>query len=96
MISWSDCTTSLVLASGYYQVPWTEDSQSKTVFIMPDGHYEFTQMPFRLVNAPADFQRIVSIVLGPLTNTIVMAYMDNLLTPAGILAKGLETLREQW
>ncbi|XP_064462728.1 uncharacterized protein LOC135373461 [Ornithodoros turicata] len=58
--------TTLDLASGYYQVPITESSRSKTAFVTPDGHYEFTRMPFGLVNAPAVFQRMINAVLCPL------------------------------
>lgn len=44
--------TTLDLAAGYHQIELSEDSRAVTAFITADGHYEYTRMPFSLVNAP--------------------------------------------
>ncbi|KAM7300998.1 uncharacterized protein ISCGN_016568 [Ixodes scapularis] len=55
--------TSLDLASGYYQIPMSEEWRHKTESVTPDGHYEFVRMPFGFENAPAGFQRMINAVL---------------------------------
>ncbi|KAK9745512.1 Reverse transcriptase (RNA-dependent DNA polymerase) [Popillia japonica] len=73
--------TSLDLKSGYYQMP-----RDKTAFLFPDVHYQFTRLPFGIINGPAVFQRM----LGSLWFTIVMAFMDDLLIPSASIEEGLQ------
>lgn len=84
--------TTLDLASGYYQIPLTEDSKSKTAFVTPDGQWEFNRMPFGLANAPAVFQRTVNKALGSLRFDTAVAYMDDILVPSVSFDEGLERL----
>lgn len=69
----------LDLASGYYQVPISEDSKPLTSFVTPDGQYEFNRMPFGLANAPAVFQRMMNKVLGSARFSEATAYIDDVL-----------------
>ncbi|GJR32160.1 reverse transcriptase domain-containing protein [Tanacetum coccineum] len=43
--------------SGYFQISIEPMDQEKTTFTCPFGTYAYKQMPFRLCNAPATFQR---------------------------------------
>ena len=86
--------TTLDLASGYYQVPVVKDSRPKTVFVTPDGHYQFKRMPFGLCNAPAVFQRLMNCVLGSFHDRIAMTHIDDTIVPAQNFKEGLNNLRQ--
>ena len=45
---------------------------------MPFGKYEFNAVPFGLVQAPAYFQQLISIVLQDCSD-FVMAYLDDII-----------------
>ena len=68
--------TTLDLKSGYWQVEMEEASIPRTAFGTQDGHYEFLRLPFGLKNAPADFSRMMYMVLGDLT--FVEIYLDDI------------------
>lgn len=86
--------TALDMTSGYYQIPISNESVEKTVFVTSDGHYEFLRMPFGLCNAPAVFQRAVHKALGPLKDTIAFVYLDDILIPSVDKEEGLTRLRQ--
>lgn len=82
----------LDLASGYYQVPISEQSKALTAFVTPDGHYEFNRMPFGLANAPAVFQRMMNRVLGSARYSEATVYIDDVLIYAKNIDECLERL----
>lgn len=93
--------STLDLASGYYQIPIKESDCHKTSFVTPDGQFEFTRMPFGLVNAPSTFMRTVNMVLNntdklsehhPRTDKVATAYMDDIIIPSKTIAEGLDKL----
>jgi hypothetical protein len=65
----------LDLRAGYWQISMAPDSIKYTAFRTHRGLYEWTRMPFGLVNAPASFQRLMEIVLGDLWWKGVMVYL---------------------
>ena len=71
--------SSLELASGYWQVRLSSDSQEKIAFITHSGLYKFTVMPFRLCNAPMTFQRLMEGMLSTLASEKCLMYLDDVL-----------------
>ncbi|KAJ1100036.1 hypothetical protein NDU88_005125 [Pleurodeles waltl] len=65
------------LTAGYWQIKMAPGANEKTAFSTPDGHYQFTVMPFGLKNAPATFQRLVNQVLAGL-ESFSAAYLDDI------------------
>ena len=69
--------STLDLASGYWQIPLTEEAKKKTAFVTKDGLFEFTRMPFGLTNAPASFQRLMTMVLAKAYGIYALVYVDD-------------------
>lgn len=65
------------LSKGYWQVPLAETVKALTAFITPDGLFQFTTMPFGLVNAQASFSRLMRKVLREIEG--VDNYVDDIL-----------------
>ena len=65
------------LKSAYTQVRLDVKHQHKTAFSSPWGLYEFTRMPFGLVNAPATFQRIMSNLFREEIFKFMVCYLDD-------------------
>ena len=49
----------------------------KTTFRMRYGHFEFTVMPFRLMNAPAAFMDLMHRVFQPYLDHSVVVFVDD-------------------
>jgi len=83
----------LDLASGYWQVGMSQDSQEKTAFVTSDGLYEFTVMPFGLCNAPATFQPLMENVLTGVARKKCLVYLDDVLVMGSTFEEHLDNLR---
>ena len=46
---------------------------------MKYGHYEYTVMPFGLMNAPVSFQQFINEVLGEYLDIFMIAYLNDIL-----------------
>lgn len=66
------------LASGYHQVPVTEQDIKKTAFCTPFGLFEFQRMPFGLCNAPSTFQRLMERMFGDQHCQSLLLYLDDI------------------
>ena len=51
--------------------------KAKSAFVTPTDKYEFTRCPFRLMQAPAYFQRLINKVLAGLN--IAFGHLDDIL-----------------
>ena len=67
------------LASGYHQVSVARKDQEKTAFVTPWGHYEYVVMPFGLCNAPATFQRLMTLIFSGLIGLDCLIYLDDII-----------------
>lgn len=66
------------LVSGYHQIALRPEDRYKTAFSALGGHYEFTRLPFGLINSAAGFQRIMMQVLEGLVGEICFVYIDDI------------------
>ena len=65
------------LRSSYHHIALGKSSRAKTAFVTLFGKYEFLMVPFRLAQAPAYFQLLMSKVLKGLK--FVMTYLDDII-----------------
>ena len=65
--------------SGFWQINIKEEHKDRTGFTVPLGHYEFSRLPFGLSNNPANFQRLMDLVLKNPMRTECHVYFDNVI-----------------
>ena len=67
----------LDLHTGYHHIPLDKSSIPKTAFNSPFRKYEYVKVPFRLAQAPAYFQELMTGILKDFPFTI--AYLDDII-----------------
>ena len=80
--------------SGYYHLELTPESQAKSAFVVRGprgGKWEFKRCPFRLTQAPAYFQLLVSKVIEGLP--FAFGYLDDILVFSANIEEHLEHIR---
>ena len=86
--------SSLDLKSGYWQIKMDEESKPLPAFTVGLlGFYECKMMPFRLINAPATFRRLMETCLGDLNLHWCIIYLDDIVIFSKDLASHLERLQ---
>ncbi|XP_065325766.1 uncharacterized protein LOC135932296 [Pelmatolapia mariae] len=80
------------LASGYNQVPVTEEDRPKTAFCTPFGLFEWNRMPFGLCNAPSTFQRLMQRLFGDQQCQSLLLYLDDIVIFSSTVQQHLERL----
>ena len=86
--------STLDLKSGYWQMPMSLSSIPKTAFTCLRGLFEFTRLPFGLVNAPSQFQRAMNQVLSGLIGRNCMVYIDDIVVYSKTVADHARDLEE--
>ena len=71
--------TSLDARSGFHQLPIDEADQPKTAFTTPQGRFQFTKLPFGMLNASFQFQRAIEQVLKDALKEIARVYIDDII-----------------
>ena len=77
------------LSKGYWQIPVAPEDMHKTAFVTPDGQYEFTRMPFGMVNSLV--RRLRKILEGM---TGVGSYIDDIVLYSDSWEDHLRMLKE--
>lgn len=85
--------TTIDLRSGYWQVPVKEEDRDKTAFTSPFGNFRFKRMPFGLRNSPSTFQRLIDRLRSGLKDTLVLAYLDDIMILSSTIEEHLADLR---
>ena len=71
--------TSFDLAQGYLQMAMEEEDMKKTAFRAGlSGLYEFTRMPFGLINAGASFSHLMEMCIGDQQYITLLFYLDDI------------------
>nr|GFA77789.1 hypothetical protein [Tanacetum cinerariifolium] len=73
------CFSKKYLCSGYHQLRVREEDIPKTTFRARYGHFEFTFMPFGLMNTPAVFMDLMNRVCKPYLEKFVIMFIDDIL-----------------
>ena len=69
--------TTLDLHAGYHPIPLDKSSIPNTAFNSPFGKYKYVKVPFRLAQAPAYFQELMTGIL--MDFPFAIAYLDDII-----------------
>ena len=80
------------LTKGYWQIPVAPEDVHKTAFVTPDVQYEFTRMPFGMVNSGATLVRGLRKILEGMPG--VGSYVDDIVIYSDSWEDHIKTLKE--
>ncbi|KAL0180378.1 hypothetical protein M9458_025820, partial [Cirrhinus mrigala] len=85
--------TKLDLRNAYNLIRIREGDEWKTAFSTTTDHYEYSVMPFGLVNSPSVFQAFVNDVFRDMLNRWVIVYIDDILILSDTLESHIQHVR---
>jgi hypothetical protein len=85
--------TKLDIREAYHRLRVAPGDEWKTAFRTRYGHYEYTVVPFGLVNAPAAFQGLINNVLREHLDQFCIAYLDDIVVYSNSLEEHREHVR---
>ncbi|MEO0790884.1 MAG: reverse transcriptase family protein, partial [Bacteroidota bacterium] len=83
--------TKIDLQKGYYQIGLTDNAKSISAFITPFVLFQYTVMPFGMINAPATFQGAINYTIQGLEG--INSYLDDLLVISDTWEAHVERLK---
>ncbi|EYB94915.1 hypothetical protein Y032_0166g90 [Ancylostoma ceylanicum] len=82
------------MAPGYWQIRLSDTAKEKSAFTTSEGLFEFEVLPFGLSTSPAEFQRLMDMVLGEIgvKDSEVFVYIDDILIATKTVERHYEVL----
>ena len=82
------------LKAAYHQIPMEKSSKRYTAFAIPgSGLWQYTRLPFGLVNAPMTFVRLIDALFGPEVEPHVFGYLDDIIVVTETFDEHLKWLK---
>ncbi len=85
--------SNLDLLSGYWQLPMAPEFREVTTFSTPNGHFEWTRMPFCLKGATLTFQRTMNNIFGDMLGNSIYIYLGDIIIASKDTTSHIETLK---
>ena len=79
---------------GYHQIALVAEDQEKTAFISPNANYHYTVMLFRLKNAGATYQRMMTRMFRDKIGRTVEVYIDDMVVKSKQKKGHIDDLKE--
>nr|GEZ58425.1 hypothetical protein [Tanacetum cinerariifolium] len=70
---------SRTVTGGFFQILIAPEDQDKMAFTYPYGTFAYKRMPFGLCNAPANFQRCMTVIFHDMVEDFMEVLMDDFL-----------------
>ena len=78
---------------GYHQIALAPEDWEKTAFISSDANYHYIVMPFRLKNAGATYQRMMTRMFRDKIGRTIEVYIDDIVVKSKQEVRHIEDLQ---
>ena len=80
------------LKSSFWQIPLHPETADRSAFITHDGCYQFTRVPYGIINGPMAFQMLMSKVLRGINFKFALVFIDDILCHSATIDQHLDHL----